>query len=337
MNIAVAAFTAHGRELQERIQQIWPEHSFALFNASTQSAREWTKTMFHTCDALIFIGATGIAVRLIAAWISTKDRDPAVLVVDEKGRFVIALLSGHIGGANRLARNLAAALGAEPVITTATDIQGVFAVDEWSKAWGCTIADISRIKNISAALLAGERVGFCSDFPVDSPLPAGISGPAEIASQGAQPVGICVSLNAHKKPFACTLNVIPKIGILGAGCRRGIGPEAFESFVLETLEQQAFSPLALHTLASISLKKNEPCLSAFASKYGLNFITFTAEELERVPGTFTGSGFVKKVTGVDNVCERSAMASGGERLLIPKTSTGGISLALAVPNWECHF
>lgn len=331
MNIAVAAFTAHGRELQERIQQIWPEHSFALFNASTQSAREWTKTMFHTCDALIFIGATGIAVRLIAAWISTKDRDPAVLVVDEKGRFVIPLLSGHIGGANNLARNLAAALGAEPVITTATDIHGIFAVDEWSKAWGCTLADISRIKNISAALLAGEPVGFCSDFPICSPLPAGISCP------NAQAVGICVSLHTHKKPFACTLNIIPKIGILGAGCRKGVSPEAFENFVLEVLEEQALSPQCLRTLASISLKKNEPCLNAFASKYGLNFITFTAEELERVPGTFTGSGFVKKVTGVDNVCERSAMASGGERLLIPKTSTGGISLALAVPNWECHF
>ena len=126
----------------------------------------WTAAQFAQSDALVFVGAVGIAVRAIAPHCRSKATDPAVVVLDECGRFAIPLLSGHLGGANDLARRLAKACGAVPVITTATDANGVFAVDEWAKHQHCLVAEPARIKKVSGALLAGCTVRFASDWPI---------------------------------------------------------------------------------------------------------------------------------------------------------------------------
>ena len=120
---------------------------------------------FEDCDAIVFIGACGIAVRSIAPFVKSKKIDPAVVVVDEQGQFAISLLSGHIGGANELTEEIAEILRAQSVITTATDLNDKFAVDVFAKKNGCFISDMELAKEISAALLAGKEVGFASDFP----------------------------------------------------------------------------------------------------------------------------------------------------------------------------
>ena len=120
---------------------------------------EATAKWFHQADALIFIAATGIAVRCIAPFVQDKFRDPAVLVMDENGKFVISLMSGHAGGANRLCGLLAETVGAQPVITTATDGRGLFAVDVFSAENGLQISDRTIAKQISARVLAGETLG----------------------------------------------------------------------------------------------------------------------------------------------------------------------------------
>lgn len=334
MRIALASFTPGGAALESRIVGALRQEAgrtFAAFGKEAGPLRNWVGREFAAADALIFVGATGIAVRLLDGLLRGKDKDPAVLVLDEKGEYVIPLLSGHIGGANRLARELAGRLGARAVITTATDLNGVFAIDEWAAANGCAIDDPRRIKDISAALLRGEQVGFHSDFPVIGNLPDGFAPDA-----GAK-AGVRVSLNAGEQNFGITLHLIPRIAVLGTGCRKGTNSGRFERFVLEVLAGAGVSVKALKTLASIDIKREEPCLPAFAAKYGLAFAVFPARELNAVPGLFSSSDFVREKTGVDNVCERAAIAACGGRLLVKKTARDGMTVALAAPGWFCSF
>ena len=121
----------------------------------------------HPCDAIIFVGATGIAVRAIAPFITGKAVDPAVLVIDEAGRYVISLLSGHLGGANALARTAAALIEAEPIITTATDAESAFAVDTFAKENGFLLTDLRKAKEVSAKVLRGEKLRIYSDIPME--------------------------------------------------------------------------------------------------------------------------------------------------------------------------
>ena len=131
------------------------------------SHTEWTNRQFGQADAIIFVCACGIAVRSIAPFVKSKKTDPAVLVVDECGKYVISLLSGHLGGANELAETVARLLGALPIITTATDLHHQFAVDVFAKKNGCAIASMKAAKEFSAAMLAGESVGFYSEYDWD--------------------------------------------------------------------------------------------------------------------------------------------------------------------------
>ena len=165
MSRAYLAFTEKGMALAHRLARALPG-SVSRCGAGGVRLAEWTSTQFAQADALIFVGAVGIAVRAIAPHCKSKATDPAVVVLDECGRFAVPLLSGHLGGANALARALAEACGAIPIITTATDANGVFAVDEWAKAQGCAVLEPERIKLVSGALLAGHTVRLASDWPV---------------------------------------------------------------------------------------------------------------------------------------------------------------------------
>lgn len=158
-------------------------------------------------DALIFIGAVGIAVRAIAPHCKSKATDPAVIVLDERGRFSIPILSGHLGGANDLAKKLASICGAVPVITTATDIEGVFAVDEWAKAQNCHVLEPGRIKTVSSTLLAGKVVYYDSQWKIT----------------GTQPKNVFPADENHQADFSVTLypqsdalHLVPKSACLAS-------------------------------------------------------------------------------------------------------------------------
>ena len=197
MKIRILSYTARGQETARRAADALKRagHSVETYalpkfakdgdEPLSVSAAEWAKDGFQTADALLFVCAAGIAVRAIAPWVKDKTTDPAVLVIDEAARFAIPLLSGHIGGANALARMLSEALGLTPVITTATDINDLFAVDVFASENHLRITDMGTAKAVSAALLSGTPVGFYSDLPVRGTLPRGlIAGEADI--------GVCV-------------------------------------------------------------------------------------------------------------------------------------------------
>ena len=203
-NIGIVAFTARGYNLAEKIaESLKNTCSVDVFEKEKESAREYLEESFNKKDTFLFICAAGIAVRLIAPLIKSKDQDPAVVVMDEFGRFSIPLLSGHLGGANEAAAEFAKITEAELVLTTATDINGQFAVDVWSKYAGCHIMDISKIKLVSSAVLREEKVGISSGFPFEGEMPAPLTlDEAE--------TGICVSLAGNQNTYQNTLNLVPR-------------------------------------------------------------------------------------------------------------------------------
>ena len=212
-------------------KSLWIAGRYALQLAATDAGvpyqavpegglSEWTKESFLRDDALIFVGACGIAVRSIAPYVRDKFQDPAVVCVDEAGQFVIPLLSGHVGGANRLAETVASGIGAVPVVTTATDVEKKFAVDVFAKDHGFVITDRKLAKEISADILAGEPVGVFSDF--------GFSAWKKIP-EGLFENRICkrnlwVTVSGKEKkgiPSDRVLRLIPRCVALGIGCKRG--------------------------------------------------------------------------------------------------------------------
>mgnify|MGYP001090820742 CR=1 FL=1 len=165
MTRAYLAFTEKGLALAQKLASALPG-AVARCGHGGPGLADWAAEQFAHADALIFVGAVGIAVRAIAPHCRSKAVDPAVVVLDECGRFAVPILSGHMGGANDLARALAAVCGAVPVITTATDANGVFAVDAWARHQNCAVLEPERIKKVSGALLAGRTVRFASDRPL---------------------------------------------------------------------------------------------------------------------------------------------------------------------------
>lgn len=329
--IGIIAFTQRGMALAERVCQRLPEGCRGEVCSNKSEARSWLTENFQRKDTFLFICAAGIAVRYIAPLIRSKDVDPAVVVMDEFGQYAVPILSGHLGGANEAAAELAAVTGSTVVLTTATDVNGSFAVDVWSKYTGCKIIDISGIKTVSSAILRGEKVGLQSGFPFEGSLPEELTlDPAEI--------GICVSLSDKLKPFPQTFNVVPNIVTMGVGCRKNASPEGFEKFVLGVLSENNISLQAIEKITSIDLKKYEKCILAFSDKYQIPFVTYSAEELNQVEGSFDGSEFVRSITGVDNVCERSAcLGSGLGKRILSKTSGNGFTCALSMRDWKCRF
>lgn len=333
MSDYVFSFTQKGGALAKRISELLPQ-ALHVCDFSTLSLRALMAEIFPKAQRLIFVGATGIAVRVIAPYITTKDKDPAVIAVDELGRYFIPLLSGHIGGANQAALFLAKEIGGTAVISTATDLNRCFAVDLWACSRELGIYNIGGIKHVSAAVLRGEPVALVSCEQVKEPLPPFLYSLEQEPEEGP---AIVITEQAPKSVRDKSLYLIPRQYALGIGCRRDTDPEIFEETILNFLGQNKIEPQALMGLASIELKAEEPAILSFARKYRLKFNCYSAEELLAVPGSFAHSDFVKKTTGADNVCERSAVCLAGGSLLVGKTAQNGITMALAARNRRCEL
>lgn len=304
---------------------------------------DWAREMFAAMDALIFIGATGIAVRAIAPLVQDKFYDPAVLVMDELGQFCIPLLSGHVGGANELAETISRLIGSQAVITTATDVNHQFAVDVFARKNGLKIADRELAKEISAELLTGRKVGFFTDFLWNGTLPKGLCE-GQFCDRNIQ---ITINTDSLKdRSETCSgekdiLRLVPPVIILGIGCRKGTPAGQIQAAIHQLLKEQNLHPLSIAAVATIDLKKEEPGLLAAAKALQIPVICYSSEELAAVPGDFAESAFVKQITGVGNVCERAALKAARERggyLVCHKTVYDGVTVAAArIPHSGITF
>lgn len=340
LRISIISFTDKGDALNRRVADILSENEVAssLKSQRTKSLQQWTKEAFRNSDAIIFIGAVGIAVRAIAPYIKSKDKDPAVIVCDELGKYTISLLSGHIGGANNLTSYISEMTGSLPIITTATDLNNVWAVDTWAKEKGYHIEPITNIKCISGTLLKNESVGIMSEM---------YEAKDEIFSKGdvddntfnnlkwndTEPdSGIYIS-PYMKNPYKNTLHLVPKCIVVGVGSRKNANSQALIELVDKVFKEENISLFSVKEIATIDIKKDEPSVLALRDYLGVPLVCYSAEELNEVQGSFTSSDFVKNVTGTDNVCERSAVKSSENgRLICPKTKGNAVTVALAVTN-----
>lgn len=339
------------------------------------SMRETVKacidTYFGQVDAIVFVTASGIAVRSVAEHLAHKSEDPAIVCMDECGKHVISLVSGHAGGANALTQMLADVMWATPVITTATDVEGRFSIDDYARKHNLVVTDWAKAKEISAEVLAtgaepvwieepavtqGEEKRACEICKEQKS--TGIDGCENEVDGCGNGIDGCknevdgcksrvdvkrLQIGSHQVIItpkdvpvdAQTLQLIPRCIVAGVGCKKGTSAEKIEHAVQEAFAKAGLRMEALCAVASIDLKKEETGLLEFCETRNVPFETYAAEELQAVPGTYSASEFVSGVTGVDNVCERSAMKCASEygvkhgELLLRKQAQDGVTVALA--------
>ncbi len=347
MKLAIIAFTRTGCSFARRIRDAYKEKGNTCvcccrgkhavdwgIPVLEDSLKEWTGSMFRECEALLFIGAAGIAVRAIAPFVVSKASDPAVVVMDEQGHYVISLLSGHLGGANALSREIASLVGAVPVITTATDAGGRFSVDDFARREHLYLDNLLLAKVVAADILEERSIGLYSDFEIVGPIPP------ELSIQKKDGLGISISVDETYDPFPRTLHLVPRIAVLGIGCKKGTPAKSIEAFVEHVLMQNQLSKHAVAKVASIDLKKEEPGLKEFCEAWKLPFQTYSVEELAAVEceDEFSDSAFVKQITGIGNVCERSALrAAGRKKLFQRKVALEGVTVAIALEEYAVRF
>lgn len=371
--IAIAGFTANGCVLAQKIAnelegaRAWAPHRIAEEAGlpGFDSVGAWTGQAFSQgCDGIVFVGACGIAVRAVAPYVASKMHDPAVVCVDEAGKWAISLLSGHVGGANDLACRIARIVGATPVVTTATDVRGAFAIDEWAARRGLIIANPQLIKHVSGALLEGGHIGvrvgrqvsLTGELPagfvreecasgtdsaddtndagdIRRPCPAG-AAPAPDSADTARAlhahVHIGPELPGESDPD--TLHLITRNAVVGVGCRRGCEPATLQDSVEAALAGLGLAPEAVSTLATIDLKATESAMVELAAKHGWRLRTFSAQALATQDGDFASSEFVRTHVGVDNVCERALACCGAVRVLNKQAHQGTTVAVGLVPE-----
>ena len=305
----------------------YPEaQSFGSFSSLLTEA-------FEAKHPLICIMATGIVVRRLAPLLQGKDVDPAVVVVDEGGRFAISLLSGHLGGANKLAHTVGKLIGATPVITTATDVQGLPALDVLGPRLGLHLENLQAVKEVHMALLRSQKVILVDPENVLQEILSDNRKlfeliPETLDSMQKPGPAVYVGNREYSWPEGW-LRLRPKNLMVGVGCNKGTPAEEILELLDSTFKQYQLSLQSLHTLATIAAKKDEPGLKSVVERLGVNFTWYTKEELQQIQVP-NPSEKVERHMGVASVCEAAALkAARAKELLVPKQKTANVTLAIA--------
>ncbi|MEU6430787.1 precorrin-3B C(17)-methyltransferase [Microbispora sp. NPDC046973] len=298
--------TKAGRTAAGLLERAWPQ---TRWYPVADLARAWRE-----CDRIVCFLAVGAAVRLLAPLLDNKHDDPGVVCVDEAGRFAVALTGGHDGGANLLAHEVAGALGATPVVTTATDVTGTGALDALGLPVEGDVAAVTR------AMLDGEEVTLTADatWPL-SPLPV-------TASDTPRPPCVVVTDRIVDPPRPAAV-VRPPSLVVGVGASRGAAAEEVLALIRDALAEAGLSPRSVACLATADVKADEAGIVAAARTLGVPLVTHPAERLARVEVPHP-SEVVRRAVGTPSVAEAAALAGGGE-LLVPKRRSAMATAAVA--------
>jgi len=348
MSLAIIAITRNGARLGARLQAARPEAQLYVLERFAADAgegatafagelKELVARLWGSVRGFAFIMATGIVVRMVAPHLAGKGEDPAVVVLDEAGQFAVSLLAGHLGGANRLALELAAVVGALPVVTTATDVNGLTAWDEAARQAGLRVEPLAHIKLLNRLLLERERVALVDRRGRVAPFFANTPGielhatfAAALQSKAAGQVFVTHRLLPDLAHRSTLLVLRPPDLAVGIGCNRGTGADEIEAVVAGELERAGLAFASVGCLASIVDKADEPGLREFAARHALPLQFFPAEELNAVAAPSPESSHALDAVGARGVCEPAAiLAAGGGPLLITKQKNGNVTIAVA--------
>ncbi|MGH4120236.1 cobalt-precorrin 5A hydrolase [Clostridium sp.] len=324
MNIAVVSVTNQGDEISERLSEVFNITPFSKNHISDFNLGDITKKLMEDYEAIIFISSTGIAVRAIAPYLKSKATDPAVLVIDSTGSFVISLVSGHLGGANELTLKVAKCIKALPVITTATDNLGLIAPDIIARDNHLVIDDLKNAKIIAAKLVAGGKIAFI-DEASEIAIPKGYEASTEVAE------GLVYVTNKKNlkvtEGFKESLKLIRRNIVLGIGCKKNFSVVKMRECVLSILNHYNVDIRSIKIVTTVVVKRNEVAILELNKYFESELNIWRLEEIKKVQHNYTGSDFVEKTIGVRAVCEPCVELSKGT-LLTEKIACKGMTICI---------
>ncbi|CDH23414.1 cobalt-precorrin 5A hydrolase [Xenorhabdus bovienii] len=341
--IALFCLTMGGMELAHRLRShlavdcfTSPELVETGFSAFDSGFANTVRKAFSQYGSLVMVGATGIAIRVIAPLLRGKLTDPAVVVLDEKGQFAISLLSGHMGGANDLARQVADLLGGQAVITTATDVNQLAALDVLSQQIDGEMANFrASVKTVNQMLVNGKRVGmWWHPALIDEKRQCDTRGFIPVESLDDLPELDALVYVSHRRAIPVlaipTFKLVPRRIIAGIGCRRGVAAERVAQLLDRHLAEHDFDPLALKAIGSVALKQEEPALVQLAEKRRIPFQIFSVNQLAQCEQAFPASEFVRKTVGVGCVSQPVAWLMSQGQLVGHTLREQGVTITLGV-------
>lgn len=356
---AIYAITRHGLQIAERLRAHLPGADVYVSQKLMASAPEGSIPLplpmgptlaetFTAYDCHIHIISVGAVVRMIAPLMQNKKVDPAIVCVDDAARFSICVLSGHVGRGNTFTERVAGILGAQPVITTASDSIGTLTVDILGRDSGWTLDDPDRnVTRGCAAVVNATPVLFVQEtgepdwWPLDKPLPEGVRYATSLADVDPQAFEILLIASdrdlkhTHPRHWANAVIYRPKSLVLGLGCDRGIAFDVLERGIASIFAQYQLSEKSVKAIATVAKKKDEAAFLELSERRGWPLRIYEAEELDAVPGIENPSAAVKKFVGTRGVAEPAALlAAGASSLLVPKQvytePDAGRSMTMAV-------
>lgn len=348
MRIAIIAITRNGARLGARLRDglgnadlhVLRKYRGAAGGNSTPFAgelKELVRRLWPDSAGFVFIMATGIVVRVIAPLLEAKDTDPAVVVMDDAGRFAIALLSGHLGGANELASRCAFLTGAREVITTATDAHDLPSFDMLAKDHGWAIDDLSRVKLMNGLLLDDQEIAVADNTGLVRPYFHGrgrlVFHDTFVAAHRSNAKGLLFVTNSIIPPQLQSERLLvlrPKNLVLGIGCNSGTESAEIEEVVQSNLKRLFLTLTSVRCIATATAKRDEPGLLAFAQKNSLPVIFYESSELNAIAVPSPPSSHALNAIGATGVAEPAALlALPGGRLILKKVKSGNVTLAIA--------
>lgn len=296
------------------------------------SLKEFVGQVFKKYDTLLFIMAAGIVVRVISSYVQDKTQDPAVLVMDEAGKYVISLLSGHLGGANEKAVKLAKYIDALPIITTSSDTKGIQSVDMLAKDMGCQIDDMNKAKEITALMVNDYSVGILMDNGIEDSMDIQkIDGLKRMNSKDEEIDGLVYISNRIADFTTPMVQLIPKTIVVGLGCKKDYDSHTLFEQLKHIMQKNKIHEKSIKTIATIPLKKYEKAIENAAQVLDAELKIIPIEEIKAVEDEFEGSAFVKKTIGIGSVAEPCGyLASNKGTCIVPKTIMNGMTVSI----WE---
>lgn len=331
MKIACLSFSEKGGLLGKKITGLEGEHSIIHIENSKYNGgiKEFLKDNWSNFQAFIFISATGIAVRMINPYIRNKAEDPAVVVVDDYGKYSISLLSGHLGGANEIALWLSKEIESIPVITTASDSRNIESIDMFAKKNNYRMDDMKSITEITAMMVNDKKIGFYSeDKNIIKYNNLIIIENLKSIDQSLNGIIIVSTKDELEIPNIPNTILRPRNINIGIGCRKGIGKDIILEAIEIALKFKKLSPQSINSMGTIEVKKDERGIIEAAKHLNCPLKIFTIEEIEKVDYKFEKSQFVKDTIGVYSVSEPSAYLLGGE-LIVNKLRHKGVTISIS--------